>query len=201
VPTNQPFALTVLSPILSGPAEGGADHAAAIRNILGRRAREERNLENPRPLAAISTLHFARWVVIDDVRSQSWPAREEHLRSKYLLFAADFDGPLPSFLDALFYQAHRLVQSIWEHCVGFPGVGNRAAFGRYFEECRLKRTFPFAAYPERSLPEVLKALDVQRRMLTFIQSTQGKASAELQRAFVKFMEEVERAPVPSGGWV
>jgi hypothetical protein len=201
VPTNKPFALTVLSPIIRGTVEGGGDHAAAIRSVLSKRAREERDKGKRSPLAGISTLHFARWVVIDDVQSQGWPAREEHLRSKYLLFAADFDGPLANFLDCLFYQAHALVRSVWEHCVGFPGVKNQAAFRRYFEDCRLTRPLPFAAYPKSSLPDVLKALYVQRRMLVFIKKNQGKAPADLQRAFVRFMEKVKRAPVPSGGWV
>jgi hypothetical protein len=194
MPSTKPFALTVLSPIIGGTT-GGVSHAVAIRRILG-------DLETgaQSPLAGILTLHFARWVVIDDVQSQGCPAREEHLRSKYLLFTADFDGALASFLDSLLDQAQDRVQSLWEHCVGFPGVEDRAAFCRYFERCQLRFTLPFAGYPKSTLPAVLKALSVQRKMLAFIQSTQGKAPADLQRAFGEFMEQVDRAPVPAGGW-
>lgn len=213
MPSNKPFALTVLSPIIGGTAEG-VDHAAAIRSILGRQRWEERDKRKPSPLAGIRTLHFARWVVIDDVRSQGWPAREEHLRSKYLLFIADFDGALASFLDCLRNEARELVRSLWEHCVEFPGVEDGAAFQRYFQHCQLKFTvpfgkftlpfgqvtLPFAAYPKSTLPDVLKALHVQRRMLEFIEKTQGKAPADLQSDFVEFIEEVNQDPAPAGGW-
>jgi hypothetical protein len=123
---NRPFALTVLSPLAGGRSEGAAHAAAAIRRILAKLPTGSSS-----PLARIPTLHFARWVVIDDVRSQEPPAREEHLRSMYLLFAADFDGELPMFLGDLLAKAGDLVESLWRDCVGFPRNTSNADFNCY----------------------------------------------------------------------
>ncbi|HZE75683.1 MAG TPA: hypothetical protein VE091_10275 [Gemmatimonadales bacterium] len=186
------YLLTVLSPIMGGQTQGVA-HAAAIRATLcdlGKR--------KDTPLARIPMLHLARWVVIDDVRSQGSPAREEHLRSKYLLFTADFDGDEPTgFLESLLEAVPDLAHSLWKHCVGFPGVKDRDAFCRYIERCRIETGLPVAAYGTYTLPEVLRALDVQRRMLAFIKSNQGKPAADLRPAFEAFLQELAAAPQPT----
>jgi hypothetical protein len=186
------YALTVLSPIVGGQTEGVA-HAAAIRATL-----RDLSQRKDRPLVRIPMLHLARWVVIDDVRSQGSSAREEHLRSKYLLFTADFDGDEPTkFLGSLLTAIPEWVHALWKHCVGFPGVKDRDAFCRYIERCRIETGLPVAAYGEHTLPEVLRALDVQRRTLAFIKSTQGKPAADLRPAFDAFVQELAAAPQPT----
>lgn len=196
---DKAYALTVLSPIIGDQTRGVA-HAAAIREVL-RQLQLRKGVQSP--LVQVPALHMARWVVIDDVRSQGWPAREDHLQSKYLLFTADFDGELNSFLLSLLQAIaiRELVGSLWEHCVGFPGVQNPDEFCRYIKACQIETGLPVAAYGKHTLPEVLRALDVQRRMLGFIRSNQGKPAADLRRAFDAFLLELAAAPQPTPGFL
>jgi hypothetical protein len=190
---GQAYALTMLSPIIGGHTHGFV-HATTIRTLL---ARLDQGSESP--FARIDTLHVARLVVLDDLRIQGIPAAEDHLQSKYLLFVADFDGELAPFLTALASRAGDFVTSIWQHCIGFPGTADPAAFQRYFTRCQVTSTFPFGAYPTTPLTGVLRALDAQRRLIGFLEKMQGAPAAELQTAFGRFADELQRAPLPAPG--
>ena len=87
------YGLTILSPIIDDP-EG--DCLARLRDsqISGQLLpRDHRS-----PFAKISSTHLARLVVMDDVVFVGMPAREEHLKSKYLVFETNFDGDLDTYL-------------------------------------------------------------------------------------------------------
>jgi hypothetical protein len=127
------------------------------------------------------------------------PAREDHLRSKYLLFTADFNGDLPGFAEAMARQAGEFVSSIWSHCIGFPGTADPAAFARYLKRCEVPTTFPFGAYVDSTPGDVLSALDAQRRLIDFLRQHQGAPAGELQQAFRAFADGLRHAPVPTPG--
>jgi hypothetical protein len=192
---GQACALTILSPIIGGHSDGFV-HATGIRTALARLPQGARS-----PLAAIPTLHVGRFVVLDDLRNQGVPAKEDHLRSRYLVFVADFDGELPAFLAALATRARELVNALWQHCVGFPGTHDLAAFQQYMARCRVPTTFPFGAYPGTPLRDVLRALDSQRRLIAFLRDHQGAPAADLQRAFLAFAETLQAAAPPAPGTV
>ncbi len=192
---GQAYALTILSPIIGGHTRGSV-HATAIRTVLSQLPQGAGS-----PLAAIPTLHVCRFVVLDDVRNQGIPAREDHLRSKYLVFTADFDGDLPAFLVALAMKAGDLVDALWEHCVGFPGTRDLEAFRRYMGRCRITSTFAFGAYATTPLSGVLRALDTQRRLIDFLRHHQGAPAADLQRAFSAFAEDLQGAAPPAPGTI
>jgi hypothetical protein len=63
-----------------------------------------------------------RLVAMDDVVFVGTPAHEEHLQSKYLVFESNFDGGLDVYLKRMAKEAPDLVESVWSHCVGDPGV-------------------------------------------------------------------------------
>ncbi len=187
------YALTVLSPIINANTTGTV-HTAEIRHVLDRLPQGAQS-----PLARIPMLHFARFAVLDDVRLQPIPAKEDHLSSKYMVFVADFDGTLDPFVDALLATASDFVTSVWQHCEGFPGTGNRAAFGAYLARCQVTTTFAFGAYATTPLPAVLRALDTQRRLMRFVRQTQGAPAATLRDSFRQFARERAAAPLPVAG--
>lgn len=192
---GQAYALTVLSPILGGHTNGTV-HAAAIRNAVAQLHHGARS-----PLAAIPILHFARFVVLDDLRQQGIPAKEDHLRSKYLVFVAEFDGDLPAFAESLRRNAAELVTAVWQNCVGFPGVSDAAAFLTYLRRCQITTTFAFGAYATTPLPRVLRALDSQQRLVRFLELTQDATAEERQAAFRAFAAELAAAPLPLSGTI
>lgn len=192
---GQAFALTVLSPILGGHTHG-AVHAAEIRAALAPLHHGGRS-----PFAAINSLHLARFVVLDDLRQQGIPAKEDHLRSKYLVFVADFDGDFATFIESFRRNAPDLVTAVWQHCVGFPGVADPAAFLEYFRRCHITTTFAFGAYATTPLPRVLRALDSQRRLVRFLESTQDASPEQRHSAFRAFAAELAAAPLPQSGTI
>lgn len=192
---GQAYALTMLSPIIDGHTEGFV-HATAIRTALSRLEQGTAS-----PFSRIDTLHVARFCVIDDLRIQSHPAREDHLRSKYLLFVADFDGDLPALLTQLVAKAGDVVNTIWQHCIGFPGTADAKTFAQYVARCQVSTTFPFGAYPKTSLKGVLTALSAQRELIAFLKDHQGAPAAELQQAFNAFTTRLQSMPMPAPGSV
>jgi hypothetical protein len=191
--SGQAFAFTCLSPIIMGSTEG-VIHAAEIRSVLARL-----NHLTPGPFAHVPTTHFARWVVLDDLIQMGEPAADDHLQSKYLLFAADFDGPLGPWLDLLATNIRGVIDQVYAHCVGYPGAADLHAFRRYMTECQIDTTFFFAPYGDRKVSEVLQALQLQRQLIAFVRANQGRPAAELQRAFRAFDAAVRSAPPPSPG--
>src|SRR4028119_186031 len=65
------------------------------------------------PITAISTIHFARWVIIDnDTR---------------LLFTTNFDGTWDSYINDFIENASEGMDAIWSNCEGYPAGGAKDA--------------------------------------------------------------------------
>jgi hypothetical protein len=180
---SPPFGLTILSPISPDDSTKHkiGNHTKAIRRLL---------LDLPTgsasPLARVDTTHLARWVVVDDVADEGYPAAEDHLKSAYLLFTTNFDGTLDAYLDAMVERIPEVVDGLWKHCVGYPGLQNRDAFKKYMRRCRLKTTFFFPAYPQATLAQVRQALALQRGFVDLFIANQGKPAAVQQQQFTLF---------------
>jgi Dyp-type peroxidase family len=63
-------------------------------------------LDNQGTLSGIPSIHFARWVIVDNGRR--------------LLFFSNFDGTWESYLGDFVDKAHKGLTAIWSNCVGFP---------------------------------------------------------------------------------
>ena len=144
--------------------------------------------------------HLGDALVIDDVPSEGFPAKVDRLKSRYLLFTACFDGELEDFLEAMRTQAGGNVETLYRHCVGFPGVADAGAFRDWMMRCKVYSTFFFPAYPEATLPGVLRALDTQRRVAAFALAHQGRDdAAALLHDFRTFLGALQTAPTPAPG--
>jgi hypothetical protein len=178
-----PSGLTILSPISPDDSTKHkiGNHTKAIRRLL---------LDLPTgsasPLARVDTTHLARWVVVDDVADEGYPAAEDHLKSAYLLFTSNFDGTLDAYLDAMVERIPEVVDGLWKHCAGYPGLQNRGAFKKYMRRCQVKTTFFFPAYPQATLAEVRRALALQRGFVDLFIANQGKPAAVQQQQFTLF---------------
>lgn len=192
---EQVYGLTVITPILGGRLTG-AQHAAAIRAVLASQPNGARS-----PFARVPMTHFARWVVIDDIPTLDAPAREDHLASNYLLFAAEFDGPLDPYLDFLATAVPDLLTDIYSHCVAFPGVTDLREFGRYIKRCQVETTLLFGGYPNASVAQVLAALQAQRVFQAFAASAATQTPAARRDAFDAMMRRLaEQAPASPGAF-
>src|SRR5207245_333805 len=77
------YALTLLTPVRAG----GTPTLAAYLHGVG--------VGDESPLSRLPYVHFARWVIVDQLKTD-WPGAPvppPHLKSAYLLFTASVTGP------------------------------------------------------------------------------------------------------------
>jgi hypothetical protein len=188
------YGLTVLSPIMEDDRLEIC-HSMEVRWYLSRLPRDHRS-----PFARLSSTYLARLVVMDDVVFVGHPAREEHLKSRYLVFETNFDGDLDTYLRRMATETAEFVDAVWGHCVGFPGTADVGAFVSYMKKCQVETTFFFADVNDRSVEATLGALRTQSELAHFMEKHQGVPAAELQREFGEFLERLRKAPpLPRGG--
>ncbi len=168
---GQAFALMTASPVLAG-------RAPALRAYLGRLPTGEDS-----PLARMGTTHFARWLVIDDLVYQGPPQVRDHLKSSYLIFVSNFDGPLASYLDAIVRRMPVEADAIWRNCVDYQGVVDSTKFAQFIRRNQIDTTFFFSAYPDASVARVRESLRTREQFTDFAVSAQGMDPAALHRAF------------------
>lgn len=191
--SGQVYGLTVVSPIIEDERLDIC-HSMELRWYLGHLARDHKS-----PFAQISSTHLARLVVMDDVVYVGAPAREEHLKSRYLIFETNFDGDLDTYLTRMARETPEFVDAVWTHCVGYPGISDTAAFIAYIKKCQIKTTFFFADVNNRTVEQSRKALQTQSAIARFIEKHQGKPAAELQREFGALLNSMIHAPLPVPG--
>ncbi|HEY6339058.1 MAG TPA: hypothetical protein VIW68_11255 [Candidatus Sulfotelmatobacter sp.] len=190
--SGQVYGLSVLSPILQTDSID-IGHATALRWYLASLPRDHTS-----PFAKVSSTHFARLVVMDDVVFVGAPACEEHLKSRYLIFESNFDGDLDTYLRRMAQEIPDVVDSVWTHCVGYSGK-DPAAFAAYIKKCQVETTFFFADVNDKTVQQNLKALQVQSAVAHFIAKNQGKSAAETQKSFGALLDQLEKAPPPLPG--
>ncbi len=188
---GQIYGLTVLSPIIEEDTINIC-HATELHWYLAR-------VKDQDTFAKIDSTHLARLVVMDDVVYVGAPACEEHLKSRYLVFETNFDGDLDTYLTRMAREIPEFVDSVWKHCVGYPGVANPADFVAYIKKCHINTTFFFADVNNRTVQQNLRALRVQAGVAHFIEKHQGESPAEIQKAFHAFLKSMHEMPVQVGG--
>jgi hypothetical protein len=187
------YGLTILSPIIDDD-NVTPSHDLQIRRYLATLPTDGRS-----PFALAPGTHLARLVVMDDVIYVGAPTREEHLKSKYLVFESNCDGDVTEYLRGLANNAPEQLDSIWGHCVGYPGAQNVDHFVSYMRACQIETTFFFAAVNDKSVPETLVALRTQRAVSDFIATHQGVKPKRLQSDFISFFNALREKPIPKPG--
>jgi hypothetical protein len=141
------------------------------------------------PLAGIAGTHFGRFVIVPFLKDRHGHAVSA---ASYLLFSAEFDGPLDAYLERLCAGMEDVAQRIWSHCCGYPGsIGDD--FRAYLLRHRLEPGHSFAAYPEVTVETVRRSLEVRQDLLDFAADHAGiEDGRDLQRAWC------ERFPAPAG---
>jgi hypothetical protein len=195
------YGLTVLSPILPGVTKKNS-HSCELREHLAHlKLRQDENSEDSL-FAKVDSTHMARLVVMDDVVFVGHPAHEEHLQSQYLIFEANFDGDLDTYLRRLATEVPEEVDAVWQHCWGYVDVRNNVdAFIAYIKKCQVTTTFYFADVNNHTVGETLRALQTQAAVAKFIEDNQGVPAADLQKKFADFMTRLRNAPAPVPGHV
>ena len=212
------YALTIFSPIRSGHIEGTA-YADEIRHRL-----QQWHLHEKSPMAKTPNTYLCRYFILDDIYYQSLAGcqicstirnflapfirkvrlanlpKEDHLKSKYLIFSTNFHGDLDTYLKGMWDAISDDIQPIWEYCYGFDQVTDRDSFVDYMKKCQIDVSLFFVGSNDDSLQEQLKGLYLKQEFSRFAVEHQGLPAAELQKAFEAFIQRVDPTNLTGPSW-
>lgn len=201
------YGLTTFIPIKRTAQYGtvnGQSRSSKVRELL-----QEWSLHpnDESPMAKVPNTYLCRFYVLNDVYYQGSPAKEDHLKSKYLIFSSNFYGKLKPYLKGMWDNAQEQLKEVLQHCVAFEEVNSSDDFVKYIKRCQVKTTFLFNGSTDDPLDEQLKALYLKQAFTHFVFDhhnliNKGKA-AELQQAFKAFVDKAQPdQPIPtwSPGW-
>ncbi len=212
-------ALTILAPIKSGHL-GEIAYADEVRKRL-----DAWNLLENSPMAKVPQTYLCRYFVLDDVFTQSQSGgdvygtlfdflsifsdkarrralpREDHLKSKYLVFSCEFHGDPNAYLRSMWLAIGNEIRHAWEFCYAFDQVTDADSFVAYMEKCRLKAALFFVGSTDQPLPEQLKALYLKQEFGKFASEHQGLPADQLQQAYQAFVKRVEPKNLAGPCWM
>jgi hypothetical protein len=192
----RPSALTLMCPIKNGcPSNNNRSYTSLTREYLQNLDIHERS-----PVAKVPNTFFARFFILDDVPFQGAPAKEEHLKSRYLVIAIDFHGKANDYLRGFWLHANEMIMALFQHCVGFESVNNEKYFLSYIEKCTVSTCFNFVGSPGNPLSEQLKALYLKQEFSQFAVETQGLSASQLRQAFCDFITRTQPDNLDSPTW-
>ena len=230
--TNHAYGLTVLCPLKRGVYQN-IPYASLARDRL-----QDLGTDEASPMAKVPNTYLSRFFILNDVfyqggepgpKKSSWftrwknrllngivSVREDHLKSKYLVFTSNFyagaDGDLDTYLRGMWDHAEKEVRHIFEFCVGFDGVEDASAFVAYLRKCQVRTTFffngsvspdpqkPGADLNDEPLDIHLKALYLKQEFSDFVYSHQGLDDEQLQAGFRSFIERTRPAGTSGPTW-
>jgi Dyp-type peroxidase family len=167
-------------------------------------------------LGELSTIHFARWLVIDGEGSsgaqqsnQDKPSAGEKVSGgnqrsdKRLLFTSDYDGSFTSYLSDFSELAWYGLNPIWSNTVGFPPTIWLFAHGasdlERFEEGDRKHFYPaqvfyhaYSGYPVRNIRKYLDFSDELARNIEAAERKERRQWRAEERAARRGKRMVER---------
>ncbi len=112
-------------------------------------------------LSGLSTIHFARWVLIDG--------------GDNMLFESNYDGSWESYIDDFGDHAAPGMNAVWGPSDGFPRGGSLdiESFKRLIREHQHPAQVFYSAYPEATVANIAQDLAVRRAFDAARQSTPG----------------------------
>ena len=190
------YGLTALCPVILGAAAGrNSSHESLIRQALA-----DLPVHEDSPFARVPNTYFARWYLLRDVFYEGRRAREEHLKSQYLVFAADFHGELEPYLREMWRHIEAEISELWQHCVAFDTVKDAKSFVDYIKKCQVSNAYLFNGSTDQTLAEQLKGLFLKQEFGDFVARNQGESDRRLQEKFIQFMKDVQITNLERPTW-
>jgi len=103
-------------------------------------------------LLDLATIHFARWVIIDDGNN--------------LLFESNFDGSWENYIDDFVDHASVGMNLIWANCIGFPrgGAKDIESFKAYIRANQTPAQVFYSAYKDLTVRNILTDLSLSKKI-------------------------------------
>ncbi|HEU0301571.1 MAG TPA: hypothetical protein VFR37_19075 [Longimicrobium sp.] len=132
-----------------------------------------RYLSNQGTLAGTPSIHFARWVIVDNGRR--------------LVFFSNFDGSWENYLGDFIDKSHSGLTAVWSNCVGFPrtknlfqeGATDEQKFKAYSRDSQIPTQVWYSAYRWLSVDNINNNSKI--RLGLYGDATADEAALWLQR--------------------
>jgi hypothetical protein len=133
VTQNQLTLVTVVKP----------EHVQRVRAVMAAIDSYAKRLAPPGSLIGVSTIHFVKWLVIDNGRR--------------LMMVSDYDGSWENYIDEFAEMILSGLDAIWETSYGYPPDGARdlPAFKRFLRSHQVPSEVFFSAYPDRTVLNIV----------------------------------------------
>lgn len=179
-------------------------------------------------MALVPQTYLCRFFVLDDVYTESLPGadlrnlfsdlltvvssairrwqlpKEDHLKSRYLVFSCNFHGgptgDLDGYLRGMWNAIDDRVKEIWGYCYGFENVSDADSFIAYMKKCQMETALFFVGSNDDSLEEQLKALYLKQEFANFAVANQGLDAASLRANFQAFTDRVQPSNLTEPTW-
>ena len=221
--SGKAYALTILSPIKDGYTKDEIAYADLVRDRL-----QGWNEEQNSPMSMVPQTYLCRYFVLDDVYTQSLPGagiwdtfvdilplvqdgprraalpKEDHLKSRYLVFSSNFhggaNGDVDGYLRGMWNAISERIKEVWGFCYGFEQVDDADKFVAYMKKCQLPAALFFVGSNDEPLEEQLKALYLKQEFAKFAVENQGLDAATLKVNLQNFMQRVEPTNLATPTW-
>jgi len=152
----------------AGVIKTGSLRGRTVAVVLRAIAFSARHVFNHGSLAGVTTIHFARWVTLDDQRR--------------VVFCSYYDGSLESYMDDFIDKLWWGLNVIFSNGVGYPrtdwlffgGARNEQAFKDYLRCHQLATTVSFCAYPRLTTSNIINNAEVRAGLAADLNQAQAR---------------------------
>ena len=146
------------------------------------------------PFAKFSQVHFARFVILEEVRDL-----DNKVIQPSLVFSSEIDAPLEKYFNDLVDEAGEGLDQIYSHCEGYPPPHQRSASSRsaYLRQHRVKTQTFYVNTVGRTAQQVRQEDDLRDKIehfLHYYQPQQENASPDAGRVRQAIQNFVKQEP-------
>jgi hypothetical protein len=156
------------------PLRPGSYRQTALRIVLWFLERARKNIAYTGTLGGISSIHFARWVLLADGT---------------VLFFSNYDGSWEAYLGDFVDKAHFYLTAVWTNTKWFPvthglifaGASKEATFKQWTRTFQVENRIWYSAYKDLTVSDVIRNAEVREGASTKVRMNEHEARDWLAR--------------------
>jgi hypothetical protein len=163
---------------------------------------------NGSPFSVATLIHLLRFVIIDRLPFEGYPAKQESPRAPYLVVMCDFDGAdVADLAGALAQQAPKAVCGVWRHCAAFPFAADDELahadaadrLAQYLRRGQVETILYLSDRPQATVAEILRSIQVQQAFAAFVERNQTANPHQLKQGFFSLWDGLAQKTDPHPG--
>jgi hypothetical protein len=164
--------------------------------------------EHGSPFSGSTIIHLLRFIVIDRLPFEGYPAKKDSLDSSYLVVMCDFDGEdVTDLARSLVEQAPAAVYDVFSRCAAFPFEAQSELAGKdaveklagYLRRGQVETALYLSDQPDARVGDILKGIQLQMAFAEFVVDSQTGPSCFLKRKFFEFWRLMSESEQPLPG--